>query len=157
MASPSTITPVPSSLSARSSSSASTNSSSSSVLIISETAPVGGLTITQPPQTANSFFKIASGDPITFGWNFTCLLVNPTHLTVSAICDNGNRRPGKFPLFFLFLFFIIQLTFLTTTRQRQRAYETGAQTTCIVVWAPGEYFFFFSYFSSFNQVYFFIY
>ncbi|KAF8968549.1 hypothetical protein BDZ97DRAFT_1755216 [Flammula alnicola] len=57
------------------------------------TAPAGGITITKPQQTATSFFKIASGDDITFAWNFTNILATPTHLTVSAVCDNGNTYP----------------------------------------------------------------
>jgi hypothetical protein len=69
------------------------SSSTSSTLSIPQSAPAGGLTMTQPPQTAVSFFKIAPSQPITFGWNFTSLLVTPTHLTVSAVCDNGNTYP----------------------------------------------------------------
>lgn len=42
---------------------------------------------------STSFFKIASGQLITFGWNMTSVLVTPTHLTVSAVCDNGNTYP----------------------------------------------------------------
>jgi hypothetical protein len=71
-------------------SSASSNSTSIS---IPQTAAAGGITITQPPQTSVSFFKIAQGQLITFGWNFTSVLVTPTHLTVSAVCDNGNTYP----------------------------------------------------------------
>ncbi|CAL1709216.1 unnamed protein product [Somion occarium] len=62
-------------------------------LTIPQTAPAGGLTITQPPQTATSYYKIKQGVTLTFGWNFTSLLSTPTHLTVSAICDNGNTYP----------------------------------------------------------------
>jgi hypothetical protein len=72
-----------------SSSSASANSTSS----IPQSAAAGGLTITQPPQTATSFFKIAQSQYITFAWNFTSLLSTPTHLTVSAACANGNTYP----------------------------------------------------------------
>lgn len=78
--------------SASSNASTSTNSSSS-VLLIPQTAPAGGLTITQPPQTVTSFFKIAPSQLITFGWNMTSVRATPTHLTVSAICDNGNTYP----------------------------------------------------------------
>ena len=50
--------------------------------------------ITQPAQTAQaSFYKIAPGQSITFGWNFTSLYVTPTSLTISAICENGNTYP----------------------------------------------------------------
>lgn len=65
----------------------------SSTSSIPQTAPAGGLTITQPPQTATSYYKIAPSNTITFGWNFTYLLSTPTHLTVSAVCDNGNTYP----------------------------------------------------------------
>jgi len=70
--------------------SSSLRSSSSS---IPQTAPAGGLSITQPPQAATSFFKIAPSQPITFGWNMTYVLATPTHLTVSAVCENGNTYP----------------------------------------------------------------
>jgi hypothetical protein len=70
-----------------------TRSSSSSTLSIPATAPAGGITITQPPETATSFFKIATDQFITFGWNFTSILATPTHLTVSAVCENGNTYP----------------------------------------------------------------
>lgn len=66
---------------------------SSSTLSIPQTAPAGGLTITQPPQTATSFYKIAPSQLITFGWNFTYVIATPTHLTVSAVCSNGNTYP----------------------------------------------------------------
>ena len=69
------------------------SSSSRSISLIPQTAPAGGLTITKPPQTATSFFKIAPSQPVTFGWNMTSVLATPTHLTVSAICDNGNTYP----------------------------------------------------------------
>jgi len=73
----------------------STNStaSSSTRLVIPQTAPVGIITITQPPQTATSFYKIAPSNLVTFGWNFSMVLATPTHLTVSAVCDNGNTYP----------------------------------------------------------------
>lgn len=67
--------------------------SSHSTISIPQTAAAGGLTITQPPQTAISFFKIAPDNFITFAWNFTSVLVTPTHLTVSAVCENGNTYP----------------------------------------------------------------
>lgn len=73
--------------------SASSGSSSFSLVFIPQTAPAGTLTITQPQQTATSFYKIASNEPITFGWNFTNVIASPTHLTVSAVCDNGNTYP----------------------------------------------------------------
>ncbi|KAI5117822.1 hypothetical protein M0805_003300, partial [Coniferiporia weirii] len=70
------------------------SSNPGSFVSIPQTAAAGGLTFTQPPQTADaSFYKIASDSPITFGWNFTALIVTPTHLTVSAVCENGNTYP----------------------------------------------------------------
>ena len=66
---------------------------SSSTISIPQTAAAGGITITQPPQTATSFFKIAPNNLVTFAWNFTSVLVTPTHLTVSAVCENGNTYP----------------------------------------------------------------
>jgi len=69
--------------------------SQSSSSTIPQSAPVGGLTYTQPAQTAAaSYYKIAPGELITFGWNYTLLLSTPTHLTMSAFCsDNGNTYP----------------------------------------------------------------
>lgn len=70
-------------------------SSTSSTLSIPITAPPGGVLITQPAQTsAASFFKIASAETITFGWNFTSLSITPSTLFVSAFCSaNGNTYP----------------------------------------------------------------
>jgi len=63
-----------------------TNSNSASPTI-PQTAAAGGVSITQPPQTAApSFYKIAPSQLITFGWNFTSLSVTPTALSVSAWC-----------------------------------------------------------------------
>ncbi|KAF8157185.1 hypothetical protein B0H34DRAFT_675501 [Crassisporium funariophilum] len=70
-----------------------TGSSSFSLIFVPQTAPAGGVIITQPPQTATSFYKIAPSQPITFGWNMTNVIVSPTRLTVSAVCDNGNTYP----------------------------------------------------------------
>ena len=75
------------------SSSSRPTASTTSQLVIPITAPAGGITITQPPQTATSFYKIAANEPVTFGWNLTSVLATPTHITVSAICDNGNTYP----------------------------------------------------------------
>ncbi|KZT66567.1 hypothetical protein DAEQUDRAFT_796522 [Daedalea quercina L-15889] len=74
-------------------SSASSSAASSSSVSIPATAAAGGLTITKPPQTATSYYKIAPSNNITFAWNFTSLLVTPTSLTVSAVCENGNTYP----------------------------------------------------------------
>ncbi|KAH9962260.1 hypothetical protein BC827DRAFT_1130684 [Russula dissimulans] len=80
---------------ARPSSASATSSSSggSSTLSIPETAPAGILTITQPPEATIAFFKIAQSQPITFAWNTSYVLSTPAHLTVSAICENGNTYP----------------------------------------------------------------
>lgn len=96
MATPSTTSSGPAQQSGSSSASQGGSASlspSSSTLSIPQTAPAGGLTITQPPQTQTSYFKIAPSNTITFAWNFTFLLSTPTHLTVSAVCDNGNTYP----------------------------------------------------------------
>jgi hypothetical protein len=80
-------------LQASSTSGQSAGASSSSFAPIPITAAAGGITITQPQQTATSFFKIAPGEMITFAWNFTSVIATPTSLTVSAVCDNGNTYP----------------------------------------------------------------
>ncbi|KAJ6590681.1 hypothetical protein DFH09DRAFT_1307217 [Mycena vulgaris] len=70
---------------------------------VAATNPAGGATITQPPQTATSFYKIAQNQIITFGWNLTSVIIYPTSLTLSAVCANGNTYPvgadpdGKVP------------------------------------------------------------
>jgi len=60
---------------------------------IPQTAAAGTATITLPPQTATSYYKIASGQQITFGWSLVSVIATPTHLTVSAVCDNANTYP----------------------------------------------------------------
>ncbi|KAI6003112.1 hypothetical protein EDD15DRAFT_2360992 [Pisolithus albus] len=60
---------------------------------IPQSAPAGILTVTQPPQQSTSYFKIAPSQYITFGWNFSYIIATPTHLTVSAVCENGNTYP----------------------------------------------------------------
>ncbi|KZT51203.1 hypothetical protein CALCODRAFT_477449 [Calocera cornea HHB12733] len=71
------------------------SSTSSTSTGIPQTAAAGGLSFTQPPNTAApSFYKIAPDNVITFGWNFTSLYSTPTHLTMSAVCSaNGNTYP----------------------------------------------------------------
>ncbi|UZJ51059.1 hypothetical protein CBS101457_000379 [Exobasidium rhododendri] len=73
------------------SSTASSATTSTSVSIPS-TAANGGITITEPAQTADaSYYKIAQGVTVTFGWNFTSVLSYPTSLVVQAVCsDNSN-------------------------------------------------------------------
>ncbi|KAF8508971.1 hypothetical protein JB92DRAFT_3120405 [Gautieria morchelliformis] len=71
------------------------STATTSAIFIPITAPVGGVQFTQPPQTAAaSFYKIASSQLITFGWNLTSLFITPSQLTVSAFCSaNGNTYP----------------------------------------------------------------
>ncbi|SNX84135.1 uncharacterized protein MEPE_02843 [Melanopsichium pennsylvanicum] len=73
-------------------SSASGTQSSATSVSIASTAAAGGITITQPIQTADaSYYKIATGVDVTFGWNFTSVLQYPQTLTVQAYCsDNLN-------------------------------------------------------------------
>ncbi|KIY47314.1 hypothetical protein FISHEDRAFT_66136 [Fistulina hepatica ATCC 64428] len=75
--------------SASSGSSSGGSKSTSSTISIPQTAAAGSLTITKPPQTATSYFKLAENQLVTFGWNFTDVIVTPTSLTVSAVCENG--------------------------------------------------------------------
>ncbi|GAA5861796.1 hypothetical protein JCM8547_008555 [Rhodosporidiobolus lusitaniae] len=74
---------------------ATSGSASSSSISIPNTAAAGGLTYLTPAATAAaSYYKIASGNPITFGWNYTSLYVTPTSLTFEARCSaNGNTYP----------------------------------------------------------------
>ena len=75
-----------------SSGTASATATSSKVTIPANAAP-GQIVFTQPPLQSTSYYKIASGEYITFGWNFTQLYVTPTSLTLSAVCENGNTYP----------------------------------------------------------------
>ncbi|KAJ9109299.1 hypothetical protein QFC21_000628 [Naganishia friedmannii] len=70
----------------------STRATGTATTSIPATAAAGGLTMTQPPSSASaSFYKIASANYVTFGWNLTSLYVTPESLTVIATCtQNGN-------------------------------------------------------------------
>ncbi|KAJ3868005.1 hypothetical protein EV359DRAFT_33173 [Lentinula novae-zelandiae] len=64
-------------------------SSSASTSSIPQSAPAGLLSMTQPPQASTSFFKIASGEVVTFAWSFSGVLATPTSLTVNAVGANS--------------------------------------------------------------------
>ncbi|KAL4067246.1 hypothetical protein V8B97DRAFT_943023 [Scleroderma yunnanense] len=70
----------------------SATATSSKVTIPANAAP-GEIIFTQPLVQSSSYYKIASGEYVTFGWNFTQLYVTPMSLTVSAVCENGNTYP----------------------------------------------------------------
>ena len=72
------------------SASASTNGTSTPLPSISLGAPAGGITITMPPVASTSYYKLAPSEYITFGWNFTDVIVTPTALTVAAVGANGD-------------------------------------------------------------------
>ncbi|KAJ3829178.1 hypothetical protein F5880DRAFT_1620808 [Lentinula raphanica] len=72
-----------------SSSSGSGSSSASKTSSIPQSAPAGIISMTQPPQASTSFFKIASGEVITFAWSFSGVLATPTSLTVNAVGANS--------------------------------------------------------------------
>ncbi|BGP54725.1 hypothetical protein JCM8202_003231 [Rhodotorula sphaerocarpa] len=69
--------------------------SSSSSLSIPQTAAAGGLTYLTPNQRAGpTYYKIAQGKQLTFGWNYTSLYATPTSLTFEARCSaNGYTYP----------------------------------------------------------------
>ncbi|KIK30017.1 hypothetical protein PISMIDRAFT_87839, partial [Pisolithus microcarpus 441] len=73
-------------------SAASASATTSQYTLPANAAP-GQIVFTLPPLQSTSYYKIASGEYITFGWNFTGLYVTPTSLTVSAACENGNTYP----------------------------------------------------------------
>lgn len=83
------VVPITSTITSSASASA---SAATTAVTIPSTAANGGITITQPAQTADaSYYKIASGVNVTFGWNFTSVLSYPTKLVVQAYCsDNSN-------------------------------------------------------------------
>ncbi|KAH9985662.1 hypothetical protein BJV74DRAFT_946212 [Russula compacta] len=80
-------------MSTTTSATATSSSAANSTVSIPQSAPAGLLTITQPPETTVAFYKIAPSQFITFAWNFSYVLSTPSHLTVSAICENGNTYP----------------------------------------------------------------
>lgn len=73
--------------------SATSGSATTSHYTLPANAAPGQIVFTLPPLQSTSYYKIASGEYITFGWNFTGLYVTPTSLTVSAACENGNTYP----------------------------------------------------------------
>lgn len=91
-----TVTPAPASSTISNSNapaSSTPTTTSQSIILIPPNAPAGGISMTQPLQTAVSFYKIAPSQTVTFGWNFTSVLQDSESLTVSAVCDNGNTYP----------------------------------------------------------------
>ncbi|KAF6744026.1 hypothetical protein DFP72DRAFT_930557 [Ephemerocybe angulata] len=68
-------------------------SSTTTRLIIPASAPAGEIVFTKPLPTVTSYYKVAQGNLITFGWNMSYILATPTHLTVSAACSGGNTYP----------------------------------------------------------------
>lgn len=81
------------SLQSSTSSQASQTGSPSPMPTIPSNAPPGVISITQPPQQSIPAYKIAPSDPITFAWEFVNVIVTPTHLTLSAVCEDGNTYP----------------------------------------------------------------
>ncbi|KAG1848513.1 hypothetical protein DFJ58DRAFT_796142 [Suillus subalutaceus] len=75
-----------------SSASASATISGSASLVNGRAQP-GIITITMPPIQSESYYKIAPSEYVTFGWNFSSLVVTPTALTVAAVGANGNTYP----------------------------------------------------------------
>ncbi|KAL7417589.1 hypothetical protein BDY24DRAFT_375343 [Mrakia frigida] len=74
--------------------SASGGSASATTISIPATAALGGITITNPAATAAaSFYKIATNQYITFGWNMTSVYATPTSLTLVASASGGNTYP----------------------------------------------------------------
>src|SRR5271155_4212493 len=111
--------------------------------------------------------------PVSFYFSFLFLffIIKLTFTYLQVLSPNDtttpmsvqNKRPndmyrhlglGEFLFFLSFLmfhhstnfYFLIYRFYLTMTRRHQRAYETGTRTTCIVIWAPGEFLFFFLFF-----------
>ncbi|KAJ3799274.1 hypothetical protein GGU11DRAFT_777618 [Lentinula aff. detonsa] len=78
-----------SSATSASGSASSGSSSASKTSSIPQSAPAGLLSMTQPPQASTSFFKIASGEVVTFAWSFSGVLATPTSLTVNAVGANS--------------------------------------------------------------------
>lgn len=68
-----------------------TTTGSSTSLKIPQSAPAGSIVMIQPASSASqSYYKIASGEDITFKWNFTNVLATPESITVVAYCADNN-------------------------------------------------------------------
>lgn len=68
------------------------SANNSAISSIPQSAAAGGITITQPQQTAaQSYYKIAQGISVTFGWNFTSVLRYPSSLVVQAYCSENHN------------------------------------------------------------------
>lgn len=59
--------------------------------VIDDQAPVGGISMVTPAPTdpGTALYKI--GTNVTFGWNYTNVLVNPTAIDVIASCSSAAR------------------------------------------------------------------
>ena len=69
------------------------NASATQVSTVPANGDPGEIVFTQPPLQSSSFYKIAAGEYVTFGWNFSYLANAPSAITVSAACENGNTYP----------------------------------------------------------------
>jgi hypothetical protein len=58
---------------------------------IDDTAPVGGISMVTPAPTAAGLNLYKIGTNITFGWNYTNVVVNPTAIDVLASCSAAAR------------------------------------------------------------------
>ena len=68
-----------------------TTTGNSTSLKIPQSAPAGSIVMIQPASSASqSYYKIASGEDITFKWNFTNVLATPESITVVAYCADNN-------------------------------------------------------------------
>ena len=69
------------------------SSATQSVSSVPANGDPGEIVFTQPPLQSTSYYKIAPGEYVTFGWNFSYLANTPSAITVSAACENGNTYP----------------------------------------------------------------
>lgn len=69
------------------------NPNATAVSTVGANGNPGEIVFTQPPLQSTSYYKIAEGEYVTFGWNFSYLANYPTSITVSAACENGNTYP----------------------------------------------------------------
>lgn len=68
-----------------------TTTGNSTSLKIPQSAPAGSIVMIQPASSASqSYYKIASGEDITFKWNFTNVIATPESITVVAYCADNN-------------------------------------------------------------------
>ncbi|EEA24896.1 hypothetical protein TMatcc_007996 [Talaromyces marneffei ATCC 18224] len=65
-----------------------TSTTHSTTISVDPRLPAGGASMTNPASTTTTYYKI--GQNVTFGWNFTSVLVTPSAVNVIASCRSNS-------------------------------------------------------------------